>query len=776
MEVGLLEQPAQIVWLIVGVALYGAFCLYWALSGARRSGTVADFYLGGRDLPVWTVALAVTATSFAGGTFLDHPAAIYQSGFQAAYLAFFAIVIPFTGVLFMKRQWVLGRRFEFLTPGEMYSAYFGGDVIRLLAVIVALGFAIPYLALQLLASGTLVNAVTDGAISVDHAVWFFAGLIFVYVVLGGLRAVANIGALQFFLFAIGIVLLGTITLVQAGGFKNLNRGIAEIARADIAPAAKARQQLKARFAGTDKNFRAVLARAEDEVIRLRRRITGDATYRRLQRALSAAKQASRDTQAQRIEARIAILERPFKRLEVQIRTARTVTPEGYSRYVAIPGISKPGEDGAERAGGAWSGLMILTFMFALMGIQASPAFTMWAFSSRTAGAFAPQQVWLSALVVGLILIVFSVFQGFGAHLIGFDPQLIDSDVARPSPAVGALLEDAGIASLSDARGGATQLVPMLISLAGTIAPWLVGLLAICALAAMQSTGAAYLSTTSSILTRDFFRPMLPFKLSRFGELFLARLLIGLLILAAVYLIRGDAGSIVSVGSLVVALGFQLWPALLAICYVPWLTGVGVTTGLLFGMITVVLTEKVGGDLAGALGFSLPWGRWPLSMHSAFWGIAVNLLTAILVSAISQSRQAYDHRMRFHQALRDHASMSPARRGLVPFAWIIALVWFFFAIGPGAVIGNTLFGHPSEGTQAWVFGIPSIWAWQILWWLIGVFMLWLLAYGLQMSTDARRGLEGPVSGEPLAWPGRHGEDADKPSLARETAPPKPNLEF
>ena len=41
--------------------------------------------------------------------------------------------------------------------------------------------------------------------------------------------------------------------------------------------------------------------------------------------------------------------------------------------------------------------------------------------------------------------------------------------------------------------------------------------------------------------------------------------------------------------------------------------------------------------------------------------------------------------------------------------------------------------PADGVDGWTFGIPSIWAWQILFWLLGVFMMWLLAYKMEMST-------------------------------------------
>ena len=65
---------------------------------------------------------------------------------------------------------------------------------------------------------------------------------------------------------------------------------------------------------------------------------------------------------------------------------------------------------------------------------------------------------------------------------------------------------------------------------------------------------------------------------------------------------------------------------------------------------------------------------------------------------------------------------------------------FFGIGPGAVIGNDIFGAPDAGIDGWMFGMPSIWAWQILWWGLGVFMMWFLAYKMEMSTLPEREVE------------------------------------
>ncbi len=108
----------------------------------------------------------------------------------------------------------------------------------------------------------------------------------------------------------------------------------------------------------------------------------------------------------------------------------------------------------------------------------------------------------------------------------------------------------------------------------------------------------------------------------------------------------------------------------------------------------------------------------MTLHSAFWGILFNFSLAIIISAMTQNSSEREHRMVFHNFLHDHASLAPEKRGLIPAAWILTLVWFFFGIGPGAVVGNWIFGDPTNAAT-WTFGMPSIWAWQMLWWMLGV---------------------------------------------------------
>jgi len=135
----------------------------------------------------------------------------------------------------------------------------------------------------------------------------------------------------------------------------------------------------------------------------------------------------------------------------------------------------------------WTSIFILTFMFAMTGIQASPAFTMWAFASESPKPFGVQQVFASSLVVGGIM--FTLYRNLGTRRT-FSGLNAYADLSTWK------------AFFVDPIDKSDTLIPGLMKLMQQ--PLLTSLLAICALAAMQSTAASYITTTSAILTRDLF--------------------------------------------------------------------------------------------------------------------------------------------------------------------------------------------------------------------------------------------------------------------------------
>ena len=196
-------MDSKLIWLAGFVGLYWTYCLYWGFKGAISAKTSSDYFLASRSLGVWVFVLAATATSFSGWTFVGHPGKIFTDGLPYAFASFYALTIPFTGVLFLRRQWVLGRVYNYVTPGEMYSDYYGGNSMRTLTVLVAFLFSVPYLGIQLRASGALFNVLTDGLISTNLGMILLSAVVVIYVASGGLRSVAYVDCAQAVLLALG---------------------------------------------------------------------------------------------------------------------------------------------------------------------------------------------------------------------------------------------------------------------------------------------------------------------------------------------------------------------------------------------------------------------------------------------------------------------------------------------------------------------------------------------------------------------------------------------
>ncbi|MBW2590903.1 MAG: sodium:solute symporter family protein, partial [Deltaproteobacteria bacterium] len=302
-------------WVYIMLGIYIIYCFYWGLKGYFTEKTSAGYAIAGRSIPFFAFLLAATAASFSGWTFIGHPGLIWRDGLAYAFASFYVLTIPITGTFFNKRVWLMGKRYGFITPGDMYAYYFNSEPIRFLVVTTAVLYSLFYSAVQLMASAALFHIIAGvpiafGAIFMGFIVWF-------YVCTGGLKASTWVGVIQFILLVGGIILLGFFVITGEA------------------------------FGGWEKFSVAVAA------------------------------------------------------LDV--------------KFLEVPRVINIGLGGAEGET-AWTAVMILTYMFALMGIQSSPAFTMWTFGIKNPKPLAWQQAFMSTFVVGFALFFFTAFQGMGAKV------------------------------------------------------------------------------------------------------------------------------------------------------------------------------------------------------------------------------------------------------------------------------------------------------------------------------------------------------------------------
>lgn len=123
-----------------------------------------------------------------------------------------------------------------------------------------------------------------------------------------------------------------------------------------------------------------------------------------------------------------------------------------------------------------------------------------------------------------------------------------------------------------------SLVPNYFNLIGDTMPWLVGLLAVCALAAMQSTGAAYMSTAGGMLTRDLYKRYLNPEATHVTQKLFGRFGVAFIVISALMVATFSKDALVLLGGLAVAFGLQMWIPLVAVCYFPWITRAGASWG------------------------------------------------------------------------------------------------------------------------------------------------------------------------------------------------------
>jgi SSS family solute:Na+ symporter len=160
---------------------------------------------------------------FSGWTFIGHPGLIWRDGLAYAFASFYVLTIPITGTFFSKRTWLLGKRYGFITPGDMYAYYYNNETCA--------GWschrrALLHFLLRRSADGGrrpvqrhCRRPVTFGAIFLAFIVWF-------YVCTGGLKASTWVGVIQFVLLVGGIIILGCLRLgpsSAAGGLLQLDQ-------------------------------------------------------------------------------------------------------------------------------------------------------------------------------------------------------------------------------------------------------------------------------------------------------------------------------------------------------------------------------------------------------------------------------------------------------------------------------------------------------------------------------------------------------------------------
>jgi SSS family solute:Na+ symporter len=380
----------------------------------------------------------------------------------------------------------------------------------------------------------------------------------------------------------------------------------------------------------------------------------------------------------------------------------SVFHKGFSVREGILGSVLPGviqfSSGIGRevpAGGLWTTTAVLSFALAAAGAALSPSFAFLGLTMKSRAGFAFSQVWIvSGLAAGALLLL--------------------------GPIVAGEMNAADNFTLLVARFAAyDQLVAACVTV-------MLLVMLLVAVAFFAASGASV--ATIELLDRYIVPDLTPR-----GERLAARVSLAI-IYAAIVLLAAFLPALATVlSTLALPLSAQLFAAYLGLCWLRWMSRSAVLVGLAFGILFVVFTEPPGLIVFDGLFVQLPWGRWPLTIHSAAWGLAINVGASLLVAIFTRQDAEREHRNVLHGSFQRDHRIAFGGRAARSAKWSLTLLWVFLALGPGAILGNSFFAHPVFTEADIALGVPSLWVWQAFFWIIGVLLVWWLAYRSRLST-------------------------------------------
>ncbi len=218
---------SSVVWTLIAFVLYVGVMI--AIGGFffKKSDSLSDYFLGGRQLNSWVAAFSAQASDMSGWLLMGLPGAVYALGTNQVWIAVgLAIGTALNWILVAKRL----RRYtikagDAITVPQYFENRFcdKSRVLRVVSSVVITVFFTVYTASAFVAGGTLFSQVFG--IPYMVALTIGALIILLYTFLGGFAAVSWTDMVQGALMLIAILSVPLLAYAAIGGSAGLNSAV-----------------------------------------------------------------------------------------------------------------------------------------------------------------------------------------------------------------------------------------------------------------------------------------------------------------------------------------------------------------------------------------------------------------------------------------------------------------------------------------------------------------------------------------------------------------------
>ena len=203
--------------LFLAALLYISYWVQQQSSEARSSNFVKDYFIGGRSLGGFVLAMTTVATYSSVSTFVGGPGVAWQIGYGWLYMAMVQMVVIFLVMgVFGKKISLIAREIDAVTVIDIIRARYKSDALANMAAIFIVAFFCATMVAQFVGAAKLFEAVTG--YSYMTGLTMFGIIVVIYTTIGGFKGVAITDAICAIAMMIGMGILFYCLLDKAGGY------------------------------------------------------------------------------------------------------------------------------------------------------------------------------------------------------------------------------------------------------------------------------------------------------------------------------------------------------------------------------------------------------------------------------------------------------------------------------------------------------------------------------------------------------------------------------
>lgn len=186
----------------------------------RQKDFAKDYFIGGRTLGGFVLAMTTAATYSSVSTFVGGPGMAWVIGYGWLYMAIVQVVVIFLVLgVFGKKIALIAREIDAVTVIDVLRARYKSDFLANMAAVVIVAFFCSTMVAQFVGAAKLFEAVTG--FSYLTGLSLFGLIVVIYTTIGGFKGVAVTDACCAVAMIVGMCILMGGMMSAGGGFTNI---------------------------------------------------------------------------------------------------------------------------------------------------------------------------------------------------------------------------------------------------------------------------------------------------------------------------------------------------------------------------------------------------------------------------------------------------------------------------------------------------------------------------------------------------------------------------